>query len=97
MLVRMVFCVQSDDLVRFAIVQRINEHGKWHDVVEVDTCHDLDAHLHQYSRRTGRHVGEPDSPHPIEKAEDVGVAYDAVFDRVFNEWEERGEVASWLT
>ena len=49
------------ELVEFAIVYQTNVAGVWTDVAELDSCHDVDVHMHRYSRRTRERVeGDPE-------------------------------------
>lgn len=45
-------------MVEFAMVQQTYNGSVWVHVVEADSCHDVDVHLHRYSRRTGARVGD---------------------------------------
>jgi hypothetical protein len=85
--VRLVTELVTADLVRFAVVQQTLEHGRWRDVVEVDTCHDCDVHLHQYARRTHARIGELEVLAEVRSVNEVQGGYDVAYGRVFEQWE----------
>jgi len=86
-LFRLVNHVATDEMVLFAAVQQTYDRGKWRDVVEVDTCHDVDVHLHQYSRSTDARVGDPEVLAMINTGNDFQRAYDIAYDRVIDHWD----------
>lgn len=50
----------TDELVEFAVIQQTYSQGKWRDVAGIDSCHDVDVHLHRYGRHARARVGEPE-------------------------------------
>jgi hypothetical protein len=90
---RMVSPVETGDLVEFAVVQQTHDRGKWRYVVEVDSCHDVDVHLHRYSRLSDARVGEPEVLTPVAGLNDLQRGYDLAYDHVFEHW--AGNVERW--
>lgn len=88
---RMVIHIESQNMVLFAVVQQTYDRGKWRHVVEVDTCHDVDVHLHQYGRSTDARVGEPEVLAPIVRANDLDRGYEIAYDRVMLQWADNVE------
>ncbi|MDQ1745773.1 MAG: hypothetical protein QOD07_36 [Frankiaceae bacterium] len=85
---RIVSDVDRRFMVEFALVQQTFFRQRWRDVVEVDTCHDVDVHMHRFARSTGARVGDPLSLRPILSLSDVQIAYDVAYDAVFEKWED---------
>lgn len=50
--VRMISQEGTSALIEFAVIQQTYHRSGWRDVIAVDSCHDVDVHLHRYSRST---------------------------------------------
>lgn len=84
--VRMISQEGTSALVEFAVVHQTRHRGSWCDVVTVDSCHDVDVHLHRYSRRTGTRVGEPETLTPVTRMSDLHRGYEIAYAQVFEGW-----------
>lgn len=73
-------------LIEFAVIQPTYRRSGWRDVVAVDSCHDVDVHLHRYSRSTENRVGEPETLVPVTCMSDLQRGYDLAYARVFDDW-----------
>lgn len=81
----------SQVMVEFALVQQTYNGSTWVHVVEVDSCHDVDVHLHRYSRRTRERVGGPEHVRDISRLEDVQDGYNEAYVLLEHKWEENLE------
>lgn len=81
----------SWDLVEFAIVYQTNVGGQWFDVIEIDSCHDVDVHLHRYARSTGERVGDPEQMRPITTLAEVQDGYGLAIAHIEESWEAHRE------
>jgi hypothetical protein len=86
-LIRMVLHEETDALVEFAVILQAFYRGTWQNVASADSCHDVDVHLHRYSRRTGNRVGEPEKLLDVTKARDIGTGYELAYDVLLEEWQ----------
>lgn len=86
---RMIYHLHTGEFVRFVLVQQTKYQGSFRDVVEVDTCHDDEVHLHQYCRSTlARNRNDPEVLCEVHAVEDIQTGYNLAYDRVFDMWEE---------
>ena len=81
-----VYDLPTTTLVEFSLIQLTFWLGKWHEVAEIDSCHDVDAHLHQNARSTGERVGEPVLITAIHTLDGVQHAYNAALDHIESQW-----------
>ncbi len=72
--------------VEFALVQQAHVDGTWQDVVEADSCHDVDVHLHRYALRTGARIGDPEVIVHVRNLDDLQKGYDLAYTEVFERW-----------
>ena len=79
------------ELVEFAIVFQTLAGGKWCDVLEMDSCHDVDVHLHRYAKSTGERVGDPEVLHTIQSLEDVQTGYELALSLIESDWRDYKE------
>lgn len=84
--IRLVYHLPSYALVLFSLALLVRQRGAWVQVAEVDTCHDVDAHLHQYGRSTGKRISTPGVLLSIAEQADVQAAYDTCLSMLEEEW-----------
>jgi len=78
-------------LIEFALVYRTLYRASWCDVVEIDSCHDVDVHLHQYGRQAKSRIGEPGVLLAIGSMEDVQRGYETAMSNLEKSWEQLRE------
>jgi hypothetical protein len=86
-LVRMVVHEDTNALVEFAVILQTLYRGQWRDVASADSCHNVDIHLHRYSRKTDNRVGEPEKLLDVTKARDIQVGYELAYDVLLEQWQ----------
>lgn len=86
--VRIVSHIDTSEFVEFALIQQVLERGRWRDVAAADSCHDIDVHLHRYSRATGERVGDPEQIMHLASGNDLYEGYDLAYVRLVDEWAE---------
>jgi hypothetical protein len=84
--VRMVVHDETDTIVEFAVILQTFYCGEWRTVASADSCHDVDVHLHRYSRRTGSRAGEPEKVIDITNSRDLQDGYDLAYDVLLENW-----------
>ncbi len=84
----MVNHAETDELVEFAVIQQIHSQGKWRDVAAIDSCHDVDVHLHRYGRHARARVGEPEVLLQVTSANDIQRGYELAYDQLVKGWAE---------
>jgi hypothetical protein len=77
----------TSTLVDFAVVQRTRYKGHWRTIAEADSSHDIEVHIHWWSRKLDGRVGEPEKICDIESADDVLDGYNRAYERIVEDWE----------
>jgi hypothetical protein len=85
-MVRLKTHIATQTFVEFALVQQVYWQGEWRDVVEADSCHDVDVHLHRYGRSTDSRIGEPEVLMLVHSLDDLQEGYDLAYTHVFEDW-----------
>jgi hypothetical protein len=75
---------ETGRLAEFALVAQVEYQGLWHDVAQVDTCHE-EVHLHLYAK-DGREIARTVLL-PVRNIGDVGRGYDRAEKLLIVEWE----------
>ncbi len=78
----------TDELVRFAVIQQTYSQGKWRDVAGIDSCHDVDVHLHRYGRHADARVGNPEVLMQVTSPIDIQRGYNLAYDLLVEGWAE---------
>lgn len=86
--IRIVSHTQTHAIVEFALVLQVFDRGKWRDVASVDSCHDVDVHLHRYARSTDDRIGEPEVLTLVTCEADVQDGYNVAYDMLEGSWAE---------
>lgn len=84
---RMVRHLISGNLTEFAVVFQFKIGNTWADVVEIDSCHHVDVHLHQYCQSTRERVGNRELLRVVENIEEVQIGYVLAYDHVETNWQ----------
>lgn len=87
LIIRMVRHRVTYELVEFSLIQMTRVHSHWVEVAEIDSCHDVDIHLHQCGKDAGGRVSEPVVLADIESVDDVEAGYGIALERMEDEWE----------